>query len=204
MLGQELPIAVGAILAATIGMPDQPRCRRPLAEGHRQRLIHPRGPPMMGQGPPDHRSRAQSQHHRERAPTLPRRQVGDIADVHRICCVPRQLSVPLLRGDCLGLARSERRFECTPRLTAQASLGQSASETASTALQALLRPAMLDAACAVGTTPLRPKALYGVWPRLIGGRVRAWRASTPFVRTPARDLQEPTQTTHLRCGVLLV
>ncbi len=70
MLGQELSIAVGPILAATVRMHDQPRSGLALAECHCQRLVHQLRPHMMSHRPPDHGPRAQIQHDSKIQPTF--------------------------------------------------------------------------------------------------------------------------------------
>src|SRR5215813_12672897 len=54
MLGQELSITVGSILAATVRRHDQSRRRPPLGERHRHGLVDQFGPPLIGHRPPDH------------------------------------------------------------------------------------------------------------------------------------------------------
>src|SRR5499427_10076474 len=78
MLSQELPIAVGAILTATVRMHDEPRCGLPLDECHRQCLVHQLCPHMVSHGPPDHGTRAQIQNDSEIQPAFARREVCNV------------------------------------------------------------------------------------------------------------------------------
>jgi hypothetical protein len=71
-------------------------------------------------------------------------------------------------------------------------------------LQAVLRQQMLDAARAVGATPLRNIALDCVLHLLIALRWRPGWAAAPLVVATARDLQELTQATDLQLGLLLL
>ena len=154
MLSQELPIAVGSLLAATIGMHDQPRSGLPLTERHRQRLVHQLGTPMVSHRPPHHGPRAQIQHHGQREPSLARRQIGHISDVHGIWYVHCQRAVQLVWGDGLGLARRRRRLAFAPCFAAEARLSQDAPDAAAAALPACLRQEMLDAARTIRTPAL--------------------------------------------------
>src|SRR5262249_21828573 len=63
---------------------------------------------------------------------------------------------------------------------------------------------MLEAARAVGTTPLRKIALDFVLHLLIDLRLSPGGAAEPLVVATARDLQELTHATHLELGELLV
>src|SRR5262245_36123584 len=63
---------------------------------------------------------------------------------------------------------------------------------------------MLDAARAIGATPLRKIALYLAVHLLLGVRWEPRWAAEPLVVATARDLQELTHTTDMECGVLLL
>jgi hypothetical protein len=95
--GEELPIALGAILTATLGMHQEAGGGRPLTDRHRQCLGPQRCPQMVGQRPSAHCSGAQSQHHGERSPAFPRGQVGHIPNVDFIWRVHREPPVQLVR-----------------------------------------------------------------------------------------------------------
>src|SRR5207248_6896527 len=62
----------------------------------------------------------------------------------------------------------------------------------------------LEAARAVGATPLRNRGLDCVLPLLSDLRLRPGWTAAPLVVAPARDRQELTQATDLPWGVLLV
>jgi hypothetical protein len=83
VLGAELPLAVGVLLTATLGMHDQPRCRLALAERHGQRLVHKVRPHVVGHCLPNHRPRAQLQHKSEKQPAFACRKVRHVPHVHR-------------------------------------------------------------------------------------------------------------------------
>ena len=63
---------------------------------------------------------------------------------------------------------------------------------------------MLDAARAVGATPLRTIALDVVLHLLIALRLRTGWAAEPLVVATTRDLRELTQATDLEFGLLLL
>ena len=127
LLGQELPIAVGPLLAATIRLHDQPGRGLPLAERHRQGRVDQLCPHMLGHRPPDHRPRAQLQHHRQLEPTLTRREGGDGTDVYGVWCVPHAFPVALIRCDRLRLPRDPWRCAFAPCFTVETRLGPPAS-----------------------------------------------------------------------------
>src|SRR5207237_7003643 len=81
---------------------------------------------------------------------------------------------------------------------------QEAPDAATADLQAVLCQQMLEAARAVGATPLRNIVLDFVLPLLSDLRLRPGWTAAPLVGATARDLQELTQATDLQFGLLLL
>ena len=100
---QELPRAVGTLLAAPVCRHNETRCRLPLTDCHRQGLVHPLCPPMVGHGPSDHGSRAKIQHDGPIEPAFACRKRGDISHVGRIGHWHCKLPIALVWSERLRL-----------------------------------------------------------------------------------------------------
>src|SRR4030095_16472755 len=75
VLGQELLIAVRAILTTMVRMHNEPRGGLPLVDRHCQCLVHQLCPHMVSNGPPDHGTRAQIQDDSEIQPAFACREI---------------------------------------------------------------------------------------------------------------------------------
>jgi hypothetical protein len=192
VLGEDLPIAVRPLLPAPSGRQDQPRCRAPLAECPRQRLIHECRPPVIGPGPPDHRPRAQSKHHSEGQPACTGWQGGNGPHVHGSRCWHCTLPVKLSRGHGLGLTSGRRRCEFPPGFAAQTRLGQEAPKATPADVQALLRQQVFAPACALGPTALGTILLDFRFPLWRGVGEGAGGPAEPRIVATPRPLQAPT------------
>jgi hypothetical protein len=96
VLDEKLPRAVGSILTATVGMHDETRRRRSLAEHHRQRLVYTLsvyGQPWSSQ--PRHANTEPA--HGKIQPAFARGKVGDIPNRDRIGGLHRKPPVELVR-----------------------------------------------------------------------------------------------------------
>jgi len=192
MLGQELPIAVSALLTPPIGMHAEARRGLALANRHRQGVVDQVCPPLISHRPPDQRPRAQIQPHGQREPACARRKLGHIPDVDSLGGLHSQRPVALVRSARLGLASGRRRLAFTLGFAAQTRLGQDAPEATAAAWQARLRQQVCEPAGAVGATALCTIRLYLRLYLLRGVRVGAGGPAEPRGGATARDRQYPT------------
>ena len=200
---QELPIAVGPILPATVRRHDQARPRLTLADGHRHGLVPQRCSHRIGHRPPDDYPRAEIESHSARQPSCARRQVRHIPNGDGIGFLPRQRAVELVRCHGLALPRSRRRCEPSPCFAAEPCLGKASPYAAAAALQSLLCQEILDPARTVGATTLGKSARHCVLPLLRSLSLRPRWAATPRVIATTGDRQEPPQATHAALRGLL-
>jgi hypothetical protein len=139
VLGQDRPVAVGAILTPTIGMHDEAHGGLTRTDRHRDRLAHQGYPHMVGHCPPDDRPRAQLQDDGPIEPAFACGQVGPLPNRDGSEGFYGQLPIALARGHALSVPHSRGRFDPAPCGAAQARLGHSSPKTTPTALQSLLR-----------------------------------------------------------------
>jgi len=204
VLGQEWPIAGGAILTAAIGLQEKSRCGLPLPDGHRPGLVHPLGPPLGSPGPPDHGPRAQSQHDGKRQPACAGREGGNSPNREGLGCLHCPRPVALLWGYRLGLPGGRRGFAAAPCCAAPARRGQHAPQATAAPLSSRLGSQRLAPARAVRATPLRTRGRSCGLHGLLSFPLGAGRPTKPLIRAPARDLQEPTHAPDAARRVLLV
>jgi hypothetical protein len=79
VLRQQRLMQRAGVLAATVRMHDQARCRLPLHNGQLQRPAHQTGLHIRSHRPAHHLARKQVQHHRQVQPAAARSDVGDVS-----------------------------------------------------------------------------------------------------------------------------
>ena len=190
--GPEWRRAVGAIRTATLRRHEEARCGLPLTAGPRHRLLHPRCPPVVSSGPPDHGTRAHSQDASERHPACTRRERRHVANGHGVWCWHRQRAVALRR-------RHRRRRPCGPRrlawargLAAPGRWRPEAAQAAPAPLQSVLRQPRRATARAVGATPWGARLLYGGLPLLRSVRWGPGGPAAPRAGAAARPPEADT------------
>src|SRR5512137_1193198 len=198
VLVQERLIVQRGILAAPIGVEDQPRYGTAPEDGHGQGGYHQRPGDPLAHRPAHHGSRVQIQHYRQVEPAFTGPEVGYIRYPLLVRAGGREVLFQPIRRYRERVFGLGRRLEaaCRPRPEAHGPHPLSdapATDPPALGLQVQRNPGRAITAPMVVKEPLNSRIKTPV----LGGSVRLWRP-LPGVIPAAAHLQYPTHRRHLK------